>query len=386
MKIAILTQPLHTNYGGILQAYALQTFLENHGHEVIVVNRDYNFKMSPKLFLRRLGSVAKCIIRSVIFNQKEYCVMNPFSPYYHTKWTGYNVLPFVKKHINQTAEIRSTESLRNYFKQNKFDCYIVGSDQVWRPCYSPCITDFFLKEVPCDVDAFKLAYAASFGSDKWEFSTEETIECATLAKMFDAVSVREKSGVDLCKKYLHVEAKHLLDPTMLLEKEDYINLFQDAKVPKSKGNLFCYVLDNNLEADKIIYSLKEDGYIPNFISLSVNSTKENTRPYQLSVEEWLRGIYDSELVVTDSFHGCVFSILFSKPFIVVGNKYRGNARFESLLDMFGLQNRMVESYERFLKKKDSVIDDSDIRIVKKTLGEARTDSAMYLSHVISTRK
>ena len=101
MKIAILTQPLHTNYGGILQAYALQTFLEDQGHEVIVVNRDYNFKMSPKLFLRRLGSVAKCIIRSVIFNQKEYCVMNPFSPYYHTKWTGYNVLPFVKKHINE---------------------------------------------------------------------------------------------------------------------------------------------------------------------------------------------------------------------------------------------------------------------------------------------
>lgn len=347
MKIAILTQPLNTNYGGILQAYALQSFLQSRGHEVVVINRRIDFKLSPKLFLLRIGSVLKACMRLFIFRDRQCYVMNPFSPYYHAKWSGYEILPFVKQHINLTSEIRSSKSLKKYFEKNKFDCYVVGSDQVWRPCYSPCITDFFLKEIPIDDRAIKVSYAASFGTDRWEFTCDETKECSMLVKKFDAVSVREQSGMKLCKEFLGVDASHLLDPTMLLDIDVYRKLFEDANVSKSSGNLLCYVLDKNDEINRIVQSLVKDGYVPNYASTSVELTAENARPYQRSVEEWLRGFYDAELVVTDSFHACVFAILFNKPFIVWSNAARGNARFRSLLSQFDLHNRLIDSYSDF---------------------------------------
>lgn len=347
MKIAILTQPLHTNYGGVLQAYAMQTFLQKHGHDVVVINREHDFELSPKLFLLRIGSVLKTCIHLFVLRDRGYYVMNPFSPFYHTKWSGYDILPFVKQYINHSKEIRSSKELKKYFEKNKFDCYVVGSDQVWRPCYSPCITDFFLKEVPTNDNAIKVAYAASFGTENWEFSDDETNECSFWAKKFDAVSVRENSGIKLCKEYFRVEASHLLDPTMLLDISEYTKLFEKANVSKSVGNLFCYVLDKNDGINCIIQSLVNDGYTPNFASLSVEPTDNNTRPYQKSVEEWLRGFYDAELVITDSFHACVFSILFNKPFIVWNNVSRGNTRFDSLLSQFELQNRLIYSYGDF---------------------------------------
>lgn len=381
MKIAILTQPLRTNYGGILQAYALQTFLQKKGHNVIVINREYNNNISCKLFFWRVGSMLKSAIRLLIFRQKKYIVMNPLSPYYHSVWSGYDVLPFVKKYINHSDAIYSSKSLKEYLGYQKFDAFIVGSDQVWRPCYSPCITDFFLKEIPEEIDAMKVAYAASFGTDSWEFTEDETKECASLAKLFDAVSVREKSGVKLCKEYLGIDAEHLIDPTMLLDKEDYINLMTEANVSKSKGNLFCYMLDNNCQADLIVESLKEDGYKPNYASTGVLSTNENPRSYQLSVEEWLQGIYDAKVVVTDSFHACVFSILFNKPFVVVGNASRGNTRFDSLLEMFELQNRKVESYACFLERKVYLLEEADLYNAQTFLSNHRLKSMDFWANL-----
>lgn len=377
MKIAILTQPLHTNYGGILQSYALQTFLQKRGHEVIVVNRDYNNPITIKILLLRLGSVIKSVIRLVLLRKKEYVVMNPFSPFYHALWTGYNVLPFVENYINHSKEIRTSKALKDYFMKNNFDCYIVGSDQVWRPCYSPGITDFFLKEVPEGSKALKLAYSVSFGTDKWEFSDLETKECSTLAKQFNSISVREKSGIQLCEKYLGVRAEHVLDPTMLLEAEDYIRLFEEDKAQKSKGNLFCYMLDANRELESIVSYLQTKGFISVNVTISALPTKDNDRPYQMSVEEWLRGIYEAEFIVTDSFHACVFSIIFKKPFVVLGNKERGNARFDSLLEMFGLQHRRIESSTLFMSAFDNLKHNCDLVAAQSLLSNYRAISMAF---------
>lgn len=381
MKIAILTQPLHTNYGGILQAYALQTFLQNQGHEVVVVNREYDFRLSPKLILLRIGSVLKTCLRLFVLRDREYYIMNPFSPFYRTKWSGYYILPFVKQYINHSAEIRSSKSLRKYFKKNKFDCYIVGSDQVWRPSYSPCIADFFLKEIPINEASIKVAYAASFGTDKWEFTEDETKECSLLALRFDAVSVREKSGIKLCKEYLGVESSHLLDPTMLLDIDVYQRLFENAKVSKSTGDLLCYVLDKNDGIGSIVQSLVNDGYIPNYLSLSVELTDNNTRPYQKSVEEWLRGFYDAELVITDSFHACVFAIIFNKPFIAWNNVSRGNARFDSLLSQFDLQDRLIDSYSDFEARKRELLSPLDKEKITTILEFYRDKSYNFFNKI-----
>ena len=224
MKIAILTQPLRINYGGILQAFALQTVLKRMGHEVIVVNREYNDyetykntnipKISFGLFLLRLFSILKTFIR-ILLGNREYVVMSPFSGRYSVLWKGYTVLPFVKNNINRSKEIRYSLVLSKYLQNNKFDCIIVGSDQVWRPKYSPCLTDFFLKGIKDETKIKKIGYAVSFGTDKWEYTYDETKECTQLVKKFDAISVREQSAVKLCKENFGIDAIHLLDPTLL---------------------------------------------------------------------------------------------------------------------------------------------------------------------------
>ncbi len=379
MKIAILTQPLRTNYGGILQAYALQTVLQRRGHEVVIINREYQDYPSIKLLCLRVGAILKSIIRRYILGKKEYIIMNPFSSLFRTKWDGYIVQPFVKKKVCQSPEIRNSESMRRYFAKEKFDCYIVGSDQVWRSCYSPCITDFFLKSVPDESNARRIAYAASFGTDQWEMTSFETEECAHLAKMFDAISVREESGVSLCKQHLGVDAVHLLDPTLLLDVEDYIKLFNESGVPKSSGNLFCYVLDKNPVVDNIINILEEDGFTPLYANLDTTPTIENPRPVQLTIEEWLRGFYDADFVVTDSFHACVFSILFRKPFVVYGNIGRGLSRINSLLKIFTMEGRLVSSADEFIDKKEHFLSLIDEAILNIALDSWRRKSQKFIS-------
>lgn len=381
MRIAILTHPLWTNYGGILQAYALQTFLQRHGHEVTIINREYNDYPSLPLFVLRIGSVIKSFFRSYILGQKKYVVKNPLSAFYHNQWTGYDVLPFVKENINHSRELRNSKELSHYLKINHFDCYVVGSDQVWRPCYVANITDYFLKDVPSDSKSIKISYAASFGTDSWEFSPSETKECSSLAKLFDAISVREKSGVRLCKDYLGVSAQHLIDPTMLLTVQDYIALINRTKTEKSKGNAFCYVLDACDEINEVIRDIRSSGYKPFSTSIFVQATKENPRPYQMSVEQWLRSFYDSELIITDSFHACVFSILFKKPFIVWANKSKGCARFESLLEMFGMQHRLISTIADFYKRKHTLFNIMDFEYVDLILHKYQEKSNMFFKSV-----
>ena len=191
----------------------------------------------------------------------------------------------------------------------------------------------------------RIAYAASFGTEEWEYTEKQTKSCATQLKKFNAVSVRESSAVQLCNDNFGVKAEHVLDPTMLLSKEDYIKLFKDYNAAQSDGNLFCYILDEGEEKKSIVDCVvKEKGLQPFY----VNSRYEDLdapleERIQQPIEKWLRAFYDAEFVITDSFHACVFSIIFNKPFIVYGNKERGMARFESLLTLFELEDRLVYS-------------------------------------------
>ena len=384
MRIAVLTQPLHRNYGGQLQAYAFQACLEKMGHEVVVVNRRHSADLTLPLLLLRVGSMMKSLYRRFVLGRKEYVIMSPFSRNFHSKWNGYDILPFAYESIHLSKVLNSSKKLRRYLEKGNFDCLAVGSDQVWRPRYSPGITDYFLK-VAADAKALKIAFAASFGTDEWEFNEAETSECAVLAKTFDRISVREKSGIGLCAKYLGVEAQHVLDPTMLLDSDDYTRLFENAGVPKSDANVFCYVLDPNAESEKIIKSLEQDGHSTVCAKMKMTPTEDNPRPCQLSVEEWLRGIHDSELVVTDSFHACVFAIIFKKPFIALGNESRGNARFDSLFETFGLQDRLVTNHESFLKNKEQLMQTFDTERIESLLQHHRVCSSSFLTEILNVK-
>lgn len=351
MKIGILTLPLHVNYGGILQAYALQTVLERMGYEVEVITTPLvKAKVS---FLHKIIAYPKRFLLKYLLGHKNVII------YYESRLNESNKLiqrytkVFIQKYIHQHKVNRLAD-----LKEQDFDAIVVGSDQVWRKTYFTNSTAESLENAFMQFskgwNVKRVAYAPSFGTDTWEYSSKETALCASLAKCFDALSVREKSAVRLCKQYLGTEACHVLDPTMLLDVQDYVSLIDCNHTPHSKGNMHCYILDVSVEKSKLIdYIARERHLVPFFVGADTyNLQVSESERIQPPVEQWLQAFREAEYVVTDSFHACVFSILFRKPFIVYGNKERGMARFHSLLSLFGLENRLVTGLEEYKQLPD----------------------------------
>lgn len=340
MKIGILTLPLHNNYGGILQAYALLETLKSMGHRPILIDNSGTIKLP---ILTKYYRYAVRTAKNILLNS-NLTIRYDKEHNYPIKVMRQHTYRFLKKYISR-IDLQGSYTL---LKKSRFDAIVVGSDQVWRPRYfwhAP-LSDAFLAFAK-DWDIKRISYAASFGSEEWEYTPGQTAECGDLLRRFDAVSVRESSAVSLCKEHFNVDAQHVLDPTMLLDAAHYITLFQQAKTPVSEGDLMCYILDSSKEKEALVQSVSSTFSLTPF---SVNSKYEVPdapleEKIQPPVEKWLRGFYDAKYVITDSFHACVFSILFKKPFIVYGNKHRGMARFQSLLAMFGLEDRLVTTAE-----------------------------------------
>lgn len=343
MKIGILTQPLHNNYGGLLQCFALQTTLKRLGHNAWVIRRGLALYERPTLLAKSTFYIKQCI---KFLLGRKFEILADFKK---MQYCGKKTNLFKEKYIIPKTElITNNYQLYKFHKNNNIDAYIVGSDQVWRPDYSPCITNYFLDFLNVKENIKRIAYAASFGVDNWQYNSLQTKECRRLINLFDAVSVREKSGIDLLEKHLYYNnAVHVLDPTMLLEKEDYVKLVLEENEPQSPGNLFYYILDKSSEKDNIIQNISSQiGYTPFTqmpkCSISNENLKERIEDCVFpTVTSWIKAYIDAEMIITDSFHGCVFSIIFNKPFWVIGNRSRGMARFNSLLEMFGLENRLI---------------------------------------------
>ncbi len=223
--------------------------------------------------------------------------------------------------------------------------FVVGSDQVWRRnmaiSYAP-ISFFFLSDMYKMQLKRSISYAASFGSDEWEGTPEETEECGRLLREFKAVSVREHSGVKICKDVFGVDAVQMPDPTLLLYTRDYGKIIDSEKtwLPDSKF-VAAYVLDETAGKAELLQG-SADALNLKLQHLMPHATAKKRRDrFPISVPQWLRLIRDCEYFITDSFHGCVFAIIYNKPFVCLGNAGRGNARFDTLLGTFGLEDRMV---------------------------------------------
>mgnify|MGYP003297758625 CR=1 FL=1 len=367
MRIGILTLPLHTNYGGILQAYALQTILEIMGHQVVVFNKKIKYSLS----LWRLPlSFTKRIIKKYIIGRKDTRI---FAELYQKR-----DFPIIAQHtqyfINQYINTYKVDSFST-LKEVDFDALVVGSDQVWRfkyfvSMFGEGIENAFLLFAK-DWRTRKIAYAASFGVDIWELSKKQTRECKELIKKFDFISVREDSAVDLCKRYLGVDnVEHVLDPTLLLKKEDYIDLVLQENEPVSGGNLFYYLLDKNEQKMSAVEKTAQFLNLNPFTVMPIDNRSRNIedRVYP-TVTKWLRGFMDAKFVVTDSFHGVVFSILFNIPFVVISNETRGSARFLSVLKMFSLENRLINNSDDLNKISSSPINWDFVNNVHEQLKE-----------------
>lgn len=349
MKVGILTLPLHTNYGGILQAYALQEVLRRQGHQVKVIDKDFQpHKTDRYRYPRRI--FLKYIFRQNIPVHYERLLYEE----YQNKML--HILPFLEKYIFRKMVHDLSE-----IKRGEFDVLVIGSDQIWRPSY-------FLHSYEKVTDAFGrfanklniecLSYAASFGIDNLEeFDKKEIIKIKKEILKFKGVSVRESRGVELCREYFGVDATHVLDPTLLLSKKEYENLI-DSTVSSRKG-IMKYVLDPTREKDHVVQEVKRRLDLPVF---STNLSGEKVQP---SVEQWLAGFRDAEMIVTDSFHACVFSIIFRKPFVVVANPNRGISRIMSLLEIFGLQHHLVANPDQIKPVSSYEINDAIYTILSK---------------------
>lgn len=340
MRVAIVTLPLHTNYGGLLQAYALKSCLESLGHDATVL--DLYEKMpvpkGPRALVKYAGRAFKRLLRGKdapeVFRElrfrREFPVLSAA--------TGV----FVSKYIEPRV-IRSYSDV----KEGEYDAFVVGSDQVWRPRFFNKIEDAFLAFTK-DWDVRRVAYAASFGTDQLEYEFVQLEECARLLSRFDGVSVREDSAVGMCEEWFdHDGALHVLDPVMLPDTGIYMDLLSKVKEHPANGRIVTYILDPSTEKSNVVSFMKRvSGLEVHDVSVyPYASDKPLAGRVVPPLEEWLAAFHDAGFVVTDSFHGCVLSILMHKRFIAVGNSRRGMARLYSLLNMFGLDMRLVHGID-----------------------------------------
>lgn len=390
MKIGILTLPLSSNYGGILQCYALQTVLERMGHEVVVLDRTFAAP-SAGLVIRRCGSVLKCMVRRYIQGQKNISILSPWSQRYvidKRDQIDFSVLlKFVRRNINITRPLRSSEALLKRVKRQKLDCFVVGSDQVWRECYSPFLIDCFAGFLPEDDKMLKITYGASFGTSENPISEQMLETCKRLSSRFAAISVREKSAVGLVEQYFGKHAELVLDPTLLLDAEDYVIERSKTACPVTAGQdtLVSYVLDTDGQKAKIANDVAcELGLKESFMGLSPKKS-DGSPDKMIPVQSWLDNFRNASFVVTDSFHGCVFSIINRKPFIAIVNYSRGADRFVSMLSQLGLEGRMVNDYEEFNARRSELMAPIDYSEVCSKLQELKTRSLGYLNGMLERK-
>jgi len=334
MKIGILTLSLRHNYGGILQAYALQTVLKRMGHDARLVR----FMPEQVPFKRRVKHWIKGRVKNVLGRP----VHRLFSDYELDHLICKELNRFIEEKIQPTTSpIRSMDELQRLDELETFDAYVVGSDQVWRAEYARK----FLPAYFCtftDRDVVRISYAASFGNSEWNVSPEELSVLKAGIARFKKVMVRENSGVDLCKELLGVDADVVLDPTMLLTRDDYLALLPSDRNTKPNG-VFEYFLDRNEFKKEVSENIQMSMGLHAF-SIDLPDVMESVPLDELvmhPIEEWISCFERAEYVVTDSFHGCVFSIIFNKPFAVIGNHDRGFDRFRTLLEHFGLTDCLV---------------------------------------------
>lgn len=347
MKIGILTQPLHNNYGGILQNYALQQVLKRMGHESITLDQKPKEYPAWYVLLSRMKKSIMHLFFSSNIQRPKYVPTD-----LELSIIEANTRSFIDRKISRTEKCVGGDDFKKEIVERGIEALIVGSDQCWRPCYNDYLEDMFLGFAASVPLKRRVAYAVSFGVDKWEFSDEQTRLCANLANRFDLITVREKSGEGLCRDYLKVSSKQALDPTMLLTKEDYVALINECGENRFDGSVFNYILDPTPDKLNVINTvtsrldLKAFQVLPeyNFEYLEKKQVKSDIEKcIYPSPVTWLRAFMDAKMIIVDSFHGAVFSIIFNKPFWVLANIKRGNARFESLLEMFGLEDRMISS-------------------------------------------
>lgn len=338
-KVGILNLQQSNNYGAVLQAHALECVVESLGYQVETIDLHKSNDSEVKFKL-------KTIVKKI------------------TGFRSNNFEYFRNKYLKRTSACCTTNSI------GKYDAVVVGSDQVWRPRYTQQhALAYFLSFA--GNNAKRISYAASFGVDEWEHEFADSVLTKKIIneiRKFNGISVREDSGVEICKSVFGVDAKHVLDPTLLAGKDLFERFLMNEKALDLKTKpVVVYKLDADVQFSSDLEIVKE--------TLSFDSESIYDTNNYIHVHEWLGKIKNAELVVTDSFHGVCFCILFNKQFVCVVNKERGQARLSSLLGMLGIQDRLVEQLSEF----DPLSCVIDYTQVNSKLSQLRSECVDFLA-------
>ncbi|WP_036877788.1 polysaccharide pyruvyl transferase family protein [Xylanibacter oryzae] len=349
MKVYILSLPLHTNIGGILQTFALQKTLQNLGYDTYVIKRNlYGFGFKAAI-LRIRDKINDKIFNNIKIDKNSifrHITGDLFAQSYYIR-------PFIRNNIKELY----INDLKQYQWKDS-DAIIVGSDQVWRMNFFNPILDAYLNFLGKS-KIRRIAYAVSFGSSEINYPSDLILKCKPLLKNFSAISVREDTSIRVCKEVFSINSSLVLDPTMLLDICEYKKIASSI-LNKEKSFLFSYILDSSISIKEMLYN------ICNELKLS-NIDFRNGDYIKPSVECFLANYLNCEYVVTDSFHGTVFALLFHKKFVSIANYNRGIDRFKSLLSLVGLSNRLIDSNKiedvMYILKDDINWDDVDRKIM-----------------------
>ena len=379
MKICIVTYPFHSNVGFLLQAWALQRVLRKEGYDVVTAGFFHKEHNSLICCLIKI----KLLIQFIISFGKKKDYTKKIHDCNDMKIVNRNTNDFISKNIHLTSRFSSWKSFYK-IKAEEYDAFIVGSDQVWRKEFVHHLGPFYLDFIPDENKKIKrISYAASFGVDKPEYTSKEIIHCKKSLKLFRAISVREKSGIHICKRYFDQDASLVLDPTLLLDQKDYISLIDERQENNHERYGATYILDKNPYTEKIIDSIRSELNIQTKEYLSTEKI-ENTEKREIEkciypkVEDFLKLYRDADFIITDSFHGTVFAIIFQKPYIVIPNFKRGFERFQSLIEITGMSDHFIANDDDIKTKIHLLTAPFPDADVQERLLKARKESFAFL--------
>ena len=316
MRIGLITYHHSVNYGAMLQCYATVRALQQLGHQVELINvRQEEGRSNFPVFYFKLKALKR-------FRQRYYPL--------------------------ETEEFHTIEELQS--SNLDYDCLVVGSDQVWNPDISKdkCIVyflDFGGEKIK------RVSYASSFGLTEWPEGKMNLLPKIKRAlSRFDAISVRESDGVKLLSEVFGLDGKVVVDPTMLHDN------YNEITGPiANNGKVVAYLLNRTPDQLKKTRDLaKQYGQRPLMIS-TIRPYRGFKYVYPPSIEQWIKYIGGASLVVTDSFHGLVFSVLYKRNFVVITPENGRNSRLKNLMQTLGLMDRYYNDmddidYKRFARE------------------------------------
>lgn len=361
MKIALITIHKVSNYGALLQAYATKVVLSKYG-EVSTI--DYNNGLLNKeLKLIRFEASVHGIKKTIhdVLRLPFYKLITRFKR-------------FIRHNMNLTQELNA-EDLNNS-KLDNFDVYVCGSDQIWNPyiiSFNEQIDPIFFLSFAPD-NAVKFSYASSIGH--YNFNNKEKSYVKELLTGFKSISVREKDGVEKIQNiFPDRKIKHVVDPTLLLSKNEWLKEFKLTKhTPKEKYLLVYSVPRTELIKKAVQYFAKKLNLkIVSIDKMLIPLMKVDKHVRDAGPKEYIELFANASFIITDSFHGTCFSVNFNKPFVSISLGKRTN-RIASLLSLLDLKNRIMYNEDNF----KSVITDIDYNIVEQKLQLLREYSLNYI--------